>query len=267
MSGRLDEFVECSRLQGANELFELREHQLDRIQIWRVRWQVDDPGPRRFNDVHGSGALVAGEVVHHQQISRLQDRSQQPVTETGKARCVHGAIEDHGGSDAFRVDRLHERAGFPVTGRNRLDQTFSTKRPTAEPGQIRFETRFVEEDKPMGVDLFLRGDPVATCSGDVLAVLLGRTLRLFLNRARSRRTAIQTVLTEQESPKASRRSWSVASGCCRRCSRRASSVAPLMARLRPRRSVCGLSEPSLRHCRTSLPTTLGLTSKRSARVS
>ncbi len=42
-------------------------------------------------------------------------------------------------------------------------------------------------------------------------------------------------------------------------SRNADSVAPLTARRRPRRLVCGSNDPSDRHCRTSLPTTLGLT--------
>ena len=49
--------------------FEIREDEFDRVQIGRIGWQVTEFGTGGFNGLANSGDFVAGEIVHHDDVS------------------------------------------------------------------------------------------------------------------------------------------------------------------------------------------------------
>ena len=74
-AAELPELIDGPFRPVAQQLLELGEGQFDRIQIRRIRWQVSQLGAGSLDRFADPGDFVAGEVVHHHDVTRLQDRS------------------------------------------------------------------------------------------------------------------------------------------------------------------------------------------------
>jgi len=72
----VDDLVEGARSSGAQEGFQLRKRELDRIEIRTVGREKAQPGADAFDgDLHRR-LLVHGQVVEHDDVARLERRHQ-----------------------------------------------------------------------------------------------------------------------------------------------------------------------------------------------
>ena len=96
--------------------------------------------------------------------------------------------------------------------RSMADQAFALGRTTAQPRQIGFGGRLVDEDQPRRVERALAPLPAAAGSRHVRPVLFSRMERLFLYVSPSRFTTQWIAATVQSSAKRSFISANVRSG-------------------------------------------------------
>src|SRR5438094_5686096 len=98
---------------------------------------------------------MAGKIVHHDQVARIQGWDQEPLTKTGEAAGIDRAIQEHRSADSIQADRLNKGARMPLTTGYRFDQPLASRGPAAEPRQIRLKSHFVQKDKALWIDALL----------------------------------------------------------------------------------------------------------------
>lgn len=92
---------------------------------------------------------------------------------------VGGPVHGQAGGGAIQPDGRGRGALVSVRGAG--VQTLPTQGAPAQPGQVGFRARFVEEDEPRRVEAGLPLPPPPTRPGDVRAVLFAGPECLFLN--------------------------------------------------------------------------------------
>ena len=79
---------------GANEGLELREAELDGIEVRAVGWQVPEGGPGGLDGALDAGDLVGPEVVGDDDVAGLQGRHQDLFDVGAEALAIDRAVED-----------------------------------------------------------------------------------------------------------------------------------------------------------------------------
>ena len=136
---------------------------------------------------------MAGEIVQHNQITRVQGWGQELLTKTGEADAVDRPVQYHRGTRSIKCHGVHQRIRLPMSTGSRFHQTFASFGPSPQPRQISFQTGFVDEHESLGIDLWLGITPVGALESDVFSVLLGRSRCFFLKRQLRRRSVIHIV--------------------------------------------------------------------------
>lgn len=126
---------------------ELGEGLLDRIEIGRVRWQVEQIGAGRLYGLSNAGYLVAGQVVHDDDIAGLEAWGENLLGIGLEGGAVHRPVEHHGGAQAAQAQAGDEGGRLPVSPRYHRAQAFAAPGAAAEPGHVRFGAGFIDEDK------------------------------------------------------------------------------------------------------------------------
>ena len=79
---------------GANEGLELREAELDGIEVRAIGWQVPEGGPGSLDGALDAGDLVGPEIVGTDDVAGLQGRHQDLVDVGAEALAIDRAVED-----------------------------------------------------------------------------------------------------------------------------------------------------------------------------
>ena len=79
---------------GANEGLELREAELDGIEVRAVGWRVPECGPGGLEGPLDAGDLVGPEVVGDDDVAGVQGRHQDLVDVGAEALAIDRAVED-----------------------------------------------------------------------------------------------------------------------------------------------------------------------------
>ena len=79
---------------GANEGLELREAELDGIEVRAIGWQVPEGGPGSLDGALDAGDLVGPEVVGDDDVAGLQGRHQDLFDVGAEALAIDRAVED-----------------------------------------------------------------------------------------------------------------------------------------------------------------------------
>ena len=79
---------------GANEGLELREAELDGIEVRAVGWQVPEGGPGGLDGALDAGDLVGPEIVGNDDVAGLQGRHQDLFDVGAEALAIDRAVED-----------------------------------------------------------------------------------------------------------------------------------------------------------------------------
>src|SRR3954470_23239644 len=115
MSNGLPEAVTGAFADLSEQRLEFGEGLLDRIEVGAVGWQVEQPGLAAFDGLLNAGDLVAGQIIHDDNIARPQRRGENLFDISPEDVTVHGAIEDIRGGDAGGAQTGDKSGGFAVT--------------------------------------------------------------------------------------------------------------------------------------------------------
>jgi len=166
------EGVDRARPGVAQQVFELCEDLLDRVQIGRVFGQEQQLGASRSDRLPNGFSFVAGEIVHHHEITNFERGHQHPLDIDREAFAVDRAVEDPWGVDAVMAQRRQKGHGFPMPVRNLGFEPVAPRRPTPERRHVGLGPGLVDEDQACRVDPGLIFFPLLTPARDVLAILL-----------------------------------------------------------------------------------------------
>ncbi|SMB81804.1 hypothetical protein SAMN00790413_04729 [Deinococcus hopiensis KR-140] len=89
-----DEAVDCSTSLRSDGRLDLREHQLDRIKVWTIRRKEQDPTTLCFNKCWNRRSMMRRQVVHDNDLSWLQDRTNQMADVPFKRWTVDGTSQN-----------------------------------------------------------------------------------------------------------------------------------------------------------------------------
>ena len=93
--------------------------------------------------------------------------------------AVHGAVEQHGSSDAVEPEDGHEGHGFPVPERRRTLHPLAAPGTPVEAGHLGIDARFIDEGQALGINERLGRAPPSPARGNVRPHLLARRRVFF----------------------------------------------------------------------------------------
>lgn len=147
----------CRRLPKHS--FQLGKGLLDGIEVravGREEEQVRACGPDRAPHVW---ALVAAQIVHHDDITASERRDQEPPHIGQEAAPIDRSVEHAWRGDRVTAQRSNERQRLPVSMRHLVDQAIPHSAATVRPGHVGLDPGLVDEDQPPRVKLVLVRPP------------------------------------------------------------------------------------------------------------
>ena len=158
---------------------ELREGLLDRIQVRGIRWQVAKLRACGFDCAANVFAFVSAEIVHHNNVARLEGWDKDLGDIGLETLAVHRAIEDHWRGKATGSKSSCEGGDLPMAVRGRAPQTPAAQRPASEPYHIGGTSCFIDEDQPLRIEAGLAFAPAPAGGSHVRALLFAGQYRFF----------------------------------------------------------------------------------------
>src|SRR6266568_2653253 len=138
-------------------------------------------GLKRFDGFANAGDLVAGEIVHDDDIAVPQDRDHELLDIGAKARPIHRSVEHTRRGDLPDTQRGDECRGLPVPPRHAGHQALTARAAAIAARHVGRCAGLVDENQALRVQLALARTPIITRLGHIWPVLLGSSLRLFLS--------------------------------------------------------------------------------------
>lgn len=125
--------------------------------------------------------LVAGEVVHDDDISGLEFGNQHFVDIGFKSIPVDRPVENPWGDEAAYCERAGEGGCLPVSVRHSDPEPLTARAAAAPPRHVGGGPGFVDEDQPLRIEIELILEPLLAARQDVGTVLFAGMRRLFLS--------------------------------------------------------------------------------------
>ncbi len=175
----LDDLIEAARARGAQEGFQLRKREFDRIEVGTVRREKPKVGPDAFDGRLHRGLFVHDEVVEHHHIARPQRRDKHLLDVGEKGRIVDRAIEDRGRVQAVQPQGGDNRVRLPVPTRRVIAESQTARASPVAPQEMGRDTRFIEKDVAARIAERQPVLPAAARGGDIRAPLFVGVNRFF----------------------------------------------------------------------------------------
>ncbi len=153
------------------QVLELGEHLLDRIEIWGVFGQEERLGAGATDGLAHGFALVTTQIVHDDDVAGLERRDEGVLDVALEAGAVDRAVEQPRGVDAIMAQRGQERHGLPSAPRHLGLEPVAPRRPSPERRHVGLGPRLVDEDQALRIDALAILDPLRPSSPDVEAIL------------------------------------------------------------------------------------------------
>jgi hypothetical protein len=158
----------------AQEMLELGEDLLDWVQVGRIFGQEEELGAGRSDRLADGAAFVTAEIVHDDQIARLEG-GREHFLDVGLERlAIDGAIEQPRRFNPVAAKRRDKGHGFPMAVGNAGHKPFAARRPAAKRLHIGFRPGLIDEHQTPGLDLVLPLLPLRPPSRDVGPFALAR---------------------------------------------------------------------------------------------
>ena len=157
----------------AQQMFELGEDLLDRIEVGAIWWQEQEArtsGPDRLPD---GRSLVAGEIVHDDDVAFAKRRAELLLDPCGKADGVDRLIEDEGRVDPVAAQRGNEGHCLPVAVGHLGVEPLAFGRPAPQRSHVGLGPGLVDEDEATGIRPPLIFLPLLAPSSDLWSQLFG----------------------------------------------------------------------------------------------
>jgi len=171
--------VDGAFLGGAHPVLDLGEGLLDRIEIGRVRRQIPEPGAGGLDDAAQRDRLVAAEIVHDNDVVRLQRRQQDLLDIGAEALSVDWPVEQAGSGKAVMAQCTEEGHRAPVTVGCKAAKAVSFWRPSTQWRHVGLDPGLVDEDQTLRIKTGLPRSPAPPPPGYIRAALLKSEQRFF----------------------------------------------------------------------------------------
>ena len=161
----------CPLCGLAQECLEFAEDLFDRVEIRRIRRQINCHGVRGLDRFRCAGDFVGWKVVHDDDVTTAERRGQTSFDIGEKYPSVHWPINHEGGHDCVMAQAGYQRAGFPMSMRNATHQPFTAQATAPQPHHVGAGGGFVDEYQPGRVEHELLSPPASACAGHVRPLL------------------------------------------------------------------------------------------------
>ena len=153
-------------LGHAHPVLDLGEGLFDGVEVGAIGRQEPEAGAGGSDGgSHGLG-LVTSEIVHDDDVARLEG-SDQLLFDIGKeAGPVDWAVEDAGCGEPVAAKRRDEGHGAPVPVRGEADKALALRTPAPDRRHVGLDPGLVDEHQPFGIKPGLPGPPAVSSSGD-----------------------------------------------------------------------------------------------------
>ncbi len=153
-------------------MLEFCKHLLDRVEVWTLGRQEQDPGTDGADRLAGRCSLVASQVVEDDDVAG-RERGNEELLDIGRERlAVDRAIEHERGIDPVVPESCKEGLCPPATKRGLADQLLSPGRPAPDRGHVGLHPGFIDEDEAPWIKPTLVLAPLLPASRDLWPVLL-----------------------------------------------------------------------------------------------
>ena len=144
----------------AQQVFELGEDLLDRIEVWGVFWQEEEFGAGGTDGAADGLALVAAEVIQNDDIAGSQGGNENRLDVEPEPFTVDRTIDEPRGIDAVATQCRQEGHRLPATVRNFGVQPHPARRPSAQRCHVGLGPGLIDEDEALRLDATLILDPL-----------------------------------------------------------------------------------------------------------
>src|SRR6266540_1608351 len=159
---RLVESVTRPGAELAEQRLQLAPRELDRIQVRRVRRQVQHASAGGVDEPADVGRLVGADVVEHDDVAGLQLAEEDALEEGLEDLGVGRAFDGHHGADAVEVESADHRRDGARVARNGSVGALAAWRAGVLPSHGDLAARLVDEDEPARVEALRKLDETET---------------------------------------------------------------------------------------------------------
>ena len=213
----LDQVWERTGFESTQDGLNLRPGQFNRIEVRRVRRQIDQVRSTPLDQGFNPSDLVGRQVVHEQDVARLQRWDDALLDVAIEDVAIDSTRHDQRCRDARRANYGQRRGSCPRRQRGILHHALIGCGAPIQSRQTQIDARFVEKFEPFNIQggyFFLKVGPLPL---DARRVALTGVERLFLNgsfsRANSRHIILGSDLILQSRSTRAHNSCKVASAC------------------------------------------------------
>ena len=167
----------------AHGMLDFSEGFLNRVKVRTVGRQEEQPCPCGADRSPDGLALVAPEVIDHDNIAWAQGLGELGFDISVESLGVDGAVDDPRRFDAIMAQGRQECHGPPMAIRRMSDETCTAHAPAAQGRHIGLHPGFIDKDQPSAVNPALILSPLLSATRDLWPFLLGRHQRFFYNSA------------------------------------------------------------------------------------
>lgn len=171
--------VDGALLCISHPMFNLGEGLFDRIKVWRIGWQEPEPRTGGFDQLADDCRLVAGEIIHDDDVAWLEHRHQLLLDIGAEALAVHRSVEDTGCCKPIASQGAQECQRAPVAMRCKCPQSLAFWTPAPDRRHVGLNPGLINEDQPFGIEMILQGLPPLSSASDVGTRLLKGEQRFF----------------------------------------------------------------------------------------
>ena len=164
----------------AQPVFELREELFNGIEVWRVFGKEEEFCAGRANGASDGQGLMRTEIVHHDDVARLEGGNEDFFDVDEEARAIDWPFEKPRRHDAVVAQGGHEGHGLPPAIRHLGIEALANRRPSPERRHIGFGPGLVDEHQPGRIDTVLIGRPLQASARHIGPIAFAGDQRLFL---------------------------------------------------------------------------------------
>lgn len=158
---------------------EFAEGRLDRVEVWRIRWEVKQLCTRPLDRLPDTNDLVSRQIIYDDDVTALKDRDDALPHIGKKHRPVHGTLKHERRDHGALAQAGDKRNYFPMPLRRIADQALSARATAAQPYHAGARPGLVNKYQSGRVKHALLPHPAPARAGDFRAFLLRRVQSFF----------------------------------------------------------------------------------------
>ena len=126
---------------------EFGECHFDRVQVWRIGGQEQEPALLPFQQVRGLEALVGGQIVEDDDGAGLKDGGKPGFDAGGEGGAIHRGLDHPRGDQCATGQTRDEGLGLPFPERRDAEQAVAPNATPAQAGHVGLLCDFINEHK------------------------------------------------------------------------------------------------------------------------